>query len=203
MLVLSVPATVGLMVLTRPIVELIYQRGRFDSESAALVAAGLFYYAPGVVGYSIVKIASPSFYSLRDARTPVITSVTTIAVNLALNLWLHRVMGFQGLALGTSIAANVNAVLLLWLLSRRLGGIDGGRVLRLFVKIAVASAIMGAAAYDREAWLHGALPARTILARLVRVAGGIGAGLGTLALAAWALRIEEFRTAMRRVLRRA
>jgi putative peptidoglycan lipid II flippase len=203
MLVLSVPATVGLMVLTRPIVELIYQRGQFGPGSATLVAAGLFYYAPGVIGYSIVKIASPSFYSLRDARTPVITSVMTIAVNLILNLWLHRVMGYQGLALGTSIAANLNAGLLLFLLSRRLDGIDGGRVWRLFMKIAAASAAMGVAAYYGEAWLHQVLPAPALGARLIRVIGGIGAGLGALALSAWALGIDEFGAALRRLLRRA
>lgn len=206
MLVLSVPATVGLMVLTRPIVELVYQRGKFDANSAELVAASLFYYAPGVIGYSIVKIASPSFYSLRDARTPVIASVLTIGTNLALNLWLHRDMGFRGLALGTSIAANLNAILLLGLLSRRLGGLDGRRVLRVLVKIAIASAGMGVAAYYGEAWLHAQLPAQLLhvawLPRLLRVGGGIGAGLAVLALAAWTLRIEEFHAAMRRVLRR-
>jgi hypothetical protein len=78
MIALSVPATVGLMVLTPAIVELIYQRGNFQAEDARLVAAGLLFYAPGIVGYSIVKIASPSFYALGEARTPVLVSVVTI-----------------------------------------------------------------------------------------------------------------------------
>jgi len=203
MLVLSVPACVGLMVLTRPIVELIYFRGHFTVESVGLVVASLFFYAPGIIGYSIVKIASPSFYSLRDARTPVIASVVTVATNLGLNLWLHRFMGFSGLALGTSIAANINAGLLLVLLSRRLGGIEARRILLLFAKVAVASAAMGVAAFYGEAWLHAALPEKlaglVLLPRLLRVAGGIGAGLVVLTLAARALGIEEFTTALSRV----
>src|SRR6185436_20094056 len=66
MLMLSVPATVGLMVLAHPIVELIYQRGAFTAESTLQVASALMFYAPGIVGYYVVKIVSPSFYSLQD-----------------------------------------------------------------------------------------------------------------------------------------
>jgi putative peptidoglycan lipid II flippase len=202
MLALSVPATVGLMVLTGPIVELIYQRGRFGAGDAQIVGASLFYYSPGIIGYAIVKIASPSFYSLRDARTPVIVSVVTILTNIGLNLWLNSVMGFRGLALGTAIAANVNAGLLLYLLSRRLDGLDTARVTRTLVKVALASAAMGLVAYFTEAGLHHLLPAPRLVPRLLRVGGAIGAGVATLAAAAWMLRLEEFQQAVGRVLKR-
>ena len=86
------------------------------------------FYAPGLLGYSAVKIASPTFYSLRDSRTPVIVSVIDGVVNLVLNLMLVRVLGFRGLALGTALAAIFNAVALLWLLRGRLDGLDGRRV---------------------------------------------------------------------------
>ena len=203
MLMLSVPAAVGLMVLAQPIIELIFQHGEFTAADTAKVAGALVFYAPGVIGYSLVKIASPSFYSLQDARTPVIVSLVAIASNLALNLWLHSLMGFRGLALGTSVAASINAGLLIVLLSRRIDGVDGARVLVSFLKIAAASVVMGAAAYWTEAWLHELLPAEAIVPRLVRVGAGIGAGVGTLALAAWALRIDEFRQAMQRLMARA
>lgn len=206
MLMLSVPATIGLMVLSTPIIELIFQRGRFDAQSTLATSAALLFYAPGIIGYSIVKIASPSFYALRDARTPVIVSVVTILANLALNIWLNRVMGYRGLALGTAIAANINAGLLLYLLGRRLHGIEGRRVLVSFIKIAVASAVMAGAAYYTERWLHAILPAQQLgraeIPRLIRVFGGIGAGIATLAAAATLLRIEEFRQASLRLLSR-
>ena len=125
MLMLSVPATVGLMVLATPIVELIYRarrvRRRFHAQRGQRRS---LFYAPGIVGYSVVKIASAEFLSLRDARTPMIVSLVTIASNLVLNLWLNPSMGFRGLALGTAIAANINAGLLLYLLVRRIGGIE-------------------------------------------------------------------------------
>jgi putative peptidoglycan lipid II flippase len=97
MLVLSIPAIVGLCVLASPIVELIFQHGKFDAESTRKTAGALALYAPGILGYSIVKIVSPSFYSLREARTPVIVSVVTIVVNLGLNLWLNSLFPHYGL----------------------------------------------------------------------------------------------------------
>jgi putative peptidoglycan lipid II flippase len=212
MLMLSIPATVGLMVLSEPIVALIFERGMFDGESTMRVAGALLFYAPGIVGYSIVKIVSPGFYSLQDARTPVLVSLVTIAANLALNIWLNSVMGFRGLALGTAIAANINAGLLLALLSRRIGGVEAGRVAMTLLKVLVASAVMGVATYYADGWLAHLLPEprdpsttdwwTRLWPRLVRVSGSIATGLGTLALASWILRIEEFQQASRRILKR-
>ena len=199
MLMLSVPATLGLVVLAGPIVELIYQYGAFDAESTSAVAAALMLYAPGIVGYSVVKIASPSFYSLEDARTPMVVSLITIGLNLGLNLWLHAWMGFTGLALGTGIAANVNAGLLLYLLSRRIGGIEARRVWWSFVKIVAASLVRAGVAYEVHASLRELLPDAGALMRTVRVAAAIGAAVATLAAAAWVLRIEEFHQAVAQI----
>lgn len=199
MLMLSVPATVGLMVLSTPIVEMIYERGAFDVNSTQMTAAALLFYAPGIIGYSVVKIASPCFYSLRDARTPIYISLTTITVNLVLNIVLNAWMGFTGLALGTAIAANVNAGLLLLMLSRRLGGVDGRRLLSSLLRITAASVVMGVTAWAGEAWLRTVLPGDDLLVRAVRVFAAIGASVGVLAGSAWALRIEEFGLAVARV----
>lgn len=207
MLMMSVPATVGLMVLAGPIVELIFQRGEFDAESTRMTALALLGYAPGLIGYSAVKIASPTFYALKDARTPVLISLATIALNLALNLTLVKVLSFQGLALGTAIAALFNAVCLFWFLSKRIDGIDGSRVLVATAKILLASLVMGAAAWTVEARLNEVLPAfegldgwmaASVRAGL-RVFGAIAAGVIVLGLAVWALRLREFTEAWTRV----
>ena len=202
MIVLSVPAIVGLIVLASPIVELVFQYGAFNATSTAMTAGALIFYAPGILGYSVVKIVSPSFYSLGEARTPVLVSVATIAVNLALNLWLNAVYGFTGLALGTAISANVNAGLLLYLLSRRLGGGDFPRILTTLLKTCVAAAVMGVAAYFTEAWLLAQFAEPQVWHRLLRVGGAIGVALAVLAATAHLLRLEEFGAAMSRVLGR-
>jgi putative peptidoglycan lipid II flippase len=203
MLSLNVPATVGLIVLARPIVELIYERGRFGPGDSAATAAALMFYAPGLLGYSAVKIASPTFYSLKDSRTPVIVSVLSVAANLALNLWLVQVLSFRGLALGTAIAAVLNAVILLALLSQRLGGLDGRRLAISATKISVASALMGAAVWFGAAWLETAVPGSALSIRAIRVFTSIAAGVIVLIIAARALRIEELDDALRRLARRA
>jgi len=202
MLMLNVPAMVGLMVLAEPIVAMIYERGEFSAIDTMNTASALMFYAPGLIGYSAVKIASPTFYSLRDSRTPVIVSVLSVGVNLALNLALVRVLGFRGLALGTGIAAIFNSVVLLWLLRRRLAGLDGRRVFVSLAKIAVASAAMGVAAQVTDAWLTALTPAGGELAKMLRVAGSIAVALLVLAASARLLRIQEFNEATSRVLAR-
>jgi putative peptidoglycan lipid II flippase len=202
MLMLNVPAMVGLMVLAEPIVALLYQRGNFTPGDTAATAAALLFYSPGLLGYSAVKIASPTFYSLRDSRTPVIVSVASVALNLVLNIVLFRVMGFRGLALGTAIAAIFNALVLVVLLRRRVGGLDGRRLATASVKITIAAAAMGAVAMQASRMLEGWLPGDGELTRVLRVALAIGAAIVALIAAARLLRIEEFTEASNRIVRR-
>ena len=202
MLVLSVPSMVGLAVLGRPIVQLLFERGEWTPDATSATAWALLMYAPGLVGYSVVKIASPSFYALRDARTPVLVSMMTVGTNVALNLWLVRVMGFGGLALGTAIASLVNAGLLMTLLARRIGGIDTPRVFVTFIKTAAASAAMGAAAWWLHGWLAGMVGVENVLTRGIAVGGAIAGAIVVLMVAAKVLRLAEFEDAMAVVMRR-
>jgi putative peptidoglycan lipid II flippase len=199
MLMLTVPSCVGLMVLAAPIVELTHEYGKFTAADTAAVALALLAYAPGLIPYSVVKIASPSFYALGNARTPMMVSIMAVLSNVGLSLWLVRPLGYVGLAVAVTIASGLNAALLLALLSRRIGGLEGARVLRAFGKIAIASAVMGAVAWWVEASLHGLLPAPDIWSRLVRVLGAIAVAIGALGLMAAVLRIEEFTLAVGRV----
>jgi putative peptidoglycan lipid II flippase len=202
MLMLNVPATIGLIALARPIVELLLERGAFVPKDTDATAAALMMYAPGLLGYSAVKIASPSFYSFGDARTPVTVSVISVGLNLVLNLTLVRVLGYRGLALGTAVAAIFNATVLLWLLRRRLDGLDGNRILVAFVKILFASVLMGLAAWQSAAWLDTTLPGTMWYVRGVRVFSAIGAGILVLLVSARALAIAEFTEALDRVIGR-
>jgi len=191
MLMLNIPATAGLVVLATPIVRLIYEHGRFTPADTAATAAALAFYAPGLIGYSAVKLISPAFYALGDSRIPVIASGASIGVNVLLNVVVLRALGHRGLALGTALAALTNAGILLFLLRDRLKGIDGARVIATVAKIALASVVMAAAAYQTERGLHLVMGDSTAL-QAVRVFGSIAVGLATLAISAQLLRIEEF-----------
>lgn len=197
MLMLNVPATAGLVALAAPIVDLLFRRGHFTTADTAATAAAVIAYAPGLVGYSAVKLAVPTFYALKESRTPVIVSAATVGLNIVLNLTLVRVMGYRGLALGTALSALFNAGMLLALLRRRVGGLDGARVATAFAKISVASLVMALVAWGTNLALAHAWASDLTLARLIRLVVCIGMALGVLALAARALRIHEFNEAVR------
>ena len=201
-LMLNVPATIGLVALATPIVALIFERGSFTAADTAATAAALACYAPGLLGYSAVKIVVPSFYALGDSRTPALISVGSVALNVALNLLLVRFLGYRGLALGTAIAAVVNAVTLLHVLRRRLGGLEDRRLVTALAKITVAAACMGLAAAAAERWLASVWPTPEVLGQTIRLGSAIAVGLVVLAGTARVLRIEEFDEARQRILAR-
>jgi len=196
MMMLNVPATVGLIVLAHPIVQLLLERGRFTPDATIATAAALQWYAVGLVGYSVTRIASPTFYALGRNRTPVAVGIVTIIVNVVLNLALVRLYSFRGLALGTSLAALFNGIVLMALLRHRLAGLDGTRLAGSFVRIVTAAIVMGVAAHWMmqmlESWVRG----DALAAQIVRLGGTIGVALLVLAGTAWLLRIREFDDAL-------
>jgi putative peptidoglycan lipid II flippase len=192
MLFLNVPATVGLIILARPIVAVIFERGEFTAADTIATAAALQFYAIGLVGYSIVRIISPTFYALQRSRVPVIVSAGSVLINVALNLALVRVMGYRGLALGTSITAIINASLQMYLLRREIDGIEGAKIAASFARVAIASAVMGAVSWGSYAALEQLLPGGTLLLQILRLTAAIGASLAALAVTAQLLRIPEF-----------
>src|SRR4029450_301647 len=170
-------------------IALLVQYPRVTATDTLGMAAALMGYAPGLVGYSSVKIASPTFYALKDSRTPVTISITAIAVNVVLNLTPVRVPASAGLALGTGLPSLVNAGLLFWFLRKRLNGLDGRRVSVSMTKIVIASAIMAIAAWGMEYGLSQVWPGEDVFHRFVRVMSAVGTGLATLAIAAKLLRL--------------
>ena len=149
MLMLNIPACVGLIVLATPIVGLILESGAFTQTDTIATAGALVYYAPGLLGYSAVKIATPAFYALRDARTPVLVSVLAIVSNLVLNVSLMQCSATWG-SRSAPRSRRWSSGVLLALLSRRLGGLDERRLATAFAKITLASTVMGLAAWGVE-----------------------------------------------------
>jgi putative peptidoglycan lipid II flippase len=192
MLLLNLPASLGLIVLAKPIVSVIFERGRFTAADTEATAAALQFYAIGLVGYSIVRIVSPTFYALRRSRLPVFASVGSVMVNVILNVWLVGLLGFRGLALGTSLTALMNAVVQLWMLRREIHGIEGRRIVNSLARVVVASLVMTAAVWTVDRVLAGSWPGNDFAVQLARLAIAIGVGLLTLALSAHFLQIPEF-----------
>ncbi len=192
MLFLNIPATVGLIVLAEPIVAVIFQHGEFTAADTVATARALQFYAIGLIGYSIVRIVSPTFYALQRSRVPVMVSAASVAVNVALNVALVRVMGYRGLALGTSITALLNATVQLWLLRREINGLEGTRIAASMRRVLAAAAIMGTVTWGLHHWLLAVVPGGSFVLQAARLAATITVSLAALVAAAQLLRIPEF-----------
>ncbi|MBT9169566.1 MAG: putative lipid II flippase MurJ [Syntrophomonadaceae bacterium] len=148
------PLGVGLKVLGEPIIRLLFERGAFDVAATGMTAIALFYYALGIYAHAANALLSRVFFALQDTSTPIKLGLLSTGLNIVLNLILVRFMAHGGLALATSISGTVLFLMLAVTLRRRLGHMDGWRLLRSISKFAAASVLMGlavAAAYRYSA----------------------------------------------------
>ena len=199
---LTVPATLGLLLLPVPIVRLLFERGRFRPEDTAMTALALLLYGIGLPAYAGVKVLAPAFYAMGSPRIPFLASVSAVAANLVTILALHSQLGFRAIPLGTSVGSLLNAVILLLALKARLGGIGDRSTLRSLAKTAAAALLMAPivvlSAHGLEAWVG----VRGLYAQLVTGLGPVLAGGLVYASAALALGSPEARALAGSVLRR-
>jgi putative peptidoglycan lipid II flippase len=192
-LLLTIPSAVGLIILSRPIIALIYQYGRFTASDTDQTAVALAYYSVGLAALSIVRVLAPSFYALRDTRIPMMASILSIVINYAVSKftvdYLH--IGHIGLALSISAVSIVNFALLLFFMRRRLNGIEGHRLLATFGKVTMASAAMGAICWRVSHIIENNLGLDRLFARLINVSASIAVGVVIFCLAARLLNVDE------------
>ncbi|HTD76886.1 MAG TPA: murein biosynthesis integral membrane protein MurJ [Chloroflexota bacterium] len=141
-LFLTIPASIGLIVLGVPLIRLVFERGQFDSATTAATASAMVFYALGLAGHATVEIVDRVFYARHDTRTPVLAAVLAVGINVVASLVLMRI-DFRGLALANSIAALVEAGVLLRFVSRRMPGLTIGRLTTPALRILAASLVMG------------------------------------------------------------
>ncbi|NLF95104.1 MAG: murein biosynthesis integral membrane protein MurJ [Candidatus Riflebacteria bacterium] len=136
-------ACFAILALAEPAVRILFQHGRFTPEDTLATALALRAYASGLLFFSLIKVMGPAFYTLDETKTPVIASISAVAVNIILNLALIKPLGYWGLALGTSIGAMVNAVILFYKLQHRLGSFNRFGLTAAMLKILAATSLSG------------------------------------------------------------
>ncbi|MCJ7569417.1 MAG: murein biosynthesis integral membrane protein MurJ [Anaerolineales bacterium] len=198
---LSLPASIGLVLLRRPIVALLFERGFFTAESTELVAWALLWYATGLVGHAILEVVVRAFYAMYDTRTPVTVGVIAMSLNVGLSIVFAA--GFSclglpphgGLALANSLATALEVIALLLLIRRRLGGLGLRRLQRGLIGSVAASVVMAGGLWlwtgitaGASVWLSGV--------------GGVFLGMGVYWALAFALGVPEARQLPRMVLSR-
>jgi putative peptidoglycan lipid II flippase len=140
---LMIPSAIGLIILRRPIISILFERNEFGSYSTEITSTALLYYCVGLFAYAGVHILSKSFYSLQDMKTPVKVASLAMAANIILNLALMRPLKVGGLSLATSISSIMNLCLLSHLLRKRIGSFEGRKIMFSCLRVIAASAIMG------------------------------------------------------------
>jgi putative peptidoglycan lipid II flippase len=147
-LLLSLPATLGLILLRYPVITLLFQRGQFNAQSTDMVAWALLWYTAGLVGHSVVEILARAFYALHDTRTPVIVGTIAMSLNIVFSFTFSAVfaslgwMPHGGLALANSFATALEMSALFILMRRRLKGLDDRNIGRGLLQAVFATLVM-------------------------------------------------------------
>ena len=204
---LTVPSTVGLVLLAEPIVRLLFDHGRFADrpENAPNTAAALAIYSIGLVAYASIKILAPAFYALGQPRVPLVASACAVAANVVTVVALHPTLGFRGIAAGLVVSTFVNVLVLGLMLRRRVGAVLGPGFAGFALRTGLAAAVMGAAVFFGERYLASLLGTPNTLAQAVVTLVPITAGAALYFAVSHALQISEavalFETLKRRTQR--
>jgi putative peptidoglycan lipid II flippase len=193
-----VPAALLLAVLSIPICRLLYQHGRFGPMDTVHTAGALMMYCIGLPAFAAVGVMTRAFYALGDTRTPVQASVVSVTLNLGLNLLFVgplRRLGLEhtGLALATSVTSIASLLQLTWYMRRRLGPLEGRRMLNTAVRVAASAVIAVLPGLLLLRWADTRLGGGTVAAAIeVAVGAALALAIGYGAMRA--LRVEELGT---------
>ena len=180
----GLPASLGMILVARPAARLLFQHGQIGGHDAGLIARTAMVYGGAIWAFSLLQIVNRAFYALHDMTTPLVMSVVNVGLNLAVELPLLWWLGETGMAVGTLVSFAAQAAVMLWVLDRKVGGLDLGRTLAPVAKMALATAVMGLAcgAFMRTP-LYPAAQTRPAWAAQVAIllTVGVAAYLGTCA----------------------
>lgn len=182
---LVIPATIGAMIFSKEIVALLFGRGAFTPEAVAMTGNALFYYSIGMIAFGLRDILSRAFYALQDTKTPMINATIAVVINIVLNIVLSRFLGIGGLALATSISGIVSAFLMFITLRKKIGPFGLKEISISFIKISIASVLMGLIAYTSFSFL-GSLVSQNLALILA-----IGVGALVYAIFIYFMKIPE------------
>lgn len=161
-LVIMIPSAVGLFILARPIIRLLFERGVFSPSDTIATAGALCFFALGVPFVSGVRNLVPAFFALKDAKAPVATASAALVVNAVCAFFLMKALLHKGLALSLAIAASVNFFLLFIFLRKKIGSFGEKELVKSFFRVSAASAVMGIitwllSSFVLQTWMAGGL----------------------------------------------
>lgn len=201
LLFLSIPASVAMVMAGRSMIMIIFEGGKFDDQSTDIVAGAFRWFALGLVGYGLTEIVTRVFYAMKDTRTPVITTIFTIILNVIMARLLMDSLEIEGLAIALSITTAAEAIIMMLFLKQRSGRIFSEGFFGWLMRVCAAAALMGLVIGVSRPWLMDVLESDVSFVMHIAYFGFcIGLYAATFVWAAWALRVPELVAIVNRVL---
>lgn len=192
-LLVTIPASVGLIVLAKPIVRIAFERGAFDTAATVMTSQALTFYSIGIVPMSLRLLITRVYYSFQDTKTPMINSGISVGFNIILNLVLVKLMAHSGLALATSIATILATFLFFYDLKKKIGSLELAKCIRCGLKSGAASIIMGFVVYDIYYAINLGMRSGALY-EMLSLLSAIGTGVVVYLALCYAFRIDEVYT---------
>lgn len=190
-IVALVPIIVGCIVLSRQIVEVLFQRNAFTSKDTTMTASILWIYVIGILAFALRDVLTRGFYSMEDSKTPMINSIISIVFNISLNLILVKPLGYKGLAIATAVSAYIGLLLFNRSMRKKIEGYSSRDNYIVFVKSLFAALIMGLGVK----LVYGIVASSLVgglLFKLIALASAVGVGVIVYAIIMHFLRVEEY-----------
>jgi putative peptidoglycan lipid II flippase len=198
-LCLTIPASVGLIMLAEPLIRIIFEHGRFDHHATLMTSGALAYYVLGLAAYAGVKVTVPVFYNIDNTRVPVLGSALAMVINVAVILLCIDGLQHRALALSISCAMAGNFLLLFWVLHRKLAGLPLRYLGAALVKVVAASLAMGIWLWGLGMAMGAEEARRGLLVEIPALLLAVGTGGLVYSLVLYWLRLPELRLVVDRL----
>ncbi|MEA2736174.1 MAG: putative peptidoglycan lipid flippase [Humisphaera sp.] len=174
----GLPASIGLILVAEPATRLLFQHGQITAHDASLIARSTMVYAGAIWAFSLLQIINRAYYAVHDTMTPLVMSIVNIVLNLVVEIPLLWWMGEAAMAVGTLVSFAIQAVVMLWMLDRRIGGLGLTALLKPTVKMLIAATIMGVALWAmKNSPLYPRGESRFVWSAQLALMLGVGAGI--------------------------
>lgn len=191
-MVALIPVIAGCMVLSRPIVEVLFQRNAFTAKDTVMTANILVMYVIGILAFALRDVMSRGFYSLQDSKTPMINSIIAIVFNIVINLILIKPLGYKGLATATTTSAFIGLFLFIRSMKKKVDKFDPKDSYIVFIKCSISAAIM-AAVVKVVYTLASTHLAGGLILKVISLGIGVGTGVLVYAVVMYFMKVEEYK----------
>lgn len=190
-IVALVPIIVGCMVLSKPIVEVLFQRNAFTTEDTVMTATILVIYVIGILAFALRDVMSRGFYSLEDSKTPMINSIVAIVFNIVLNLILIKPLGYRGLAIATATSAYIGLILFNRSMKKKIEVYTPKKNIIVFFKCLLSAVLMGFVVKFVYSAVHPFLSGGLIM-KVLNLGIGVSSGVLVYAIVMYFMKVDEY-----------